>query len=67
MWGSEVANRKTEIHLTNTAKEVTSACDVNTFEREGDFTSLGIYVFLRLFGRGCQAIMQMAGGTKYPA
>ena len=42
MWGSEVANSKTEIHLTNTASEVTWACDVTTIEREGDFTLLGI-------------------------
>ena len=48
LWGSEVANSKTEIHLTNTAGEVgmryhiLSICDVTTIEREGDFTSLGI-------------------------
>ena len=42
MWGSEVANSKTEIHLTNTPSEVTWACDVTTIEREGDFTLLGI-------------------------
>ena len=45
MWGSEVANSNTEIHLTDTASEVTWACDVTTIEHEGDFTSLGkIYV-----------------------
>ena len=27
MWGSEVATSKAEIHLTNTASEVTWACD----------------------------------------
>ena len=40
MWGSEVANSKTEIHLTNTPSEVTWACDVTTIERESDFTLL---------------------------
>ena len=39
LWGSEVANPKAEIHLTNTPSEVTWACDVTTIEREGDFTS----------------------------
>ena len=48
MWGSEVANSKTEIHLTNTPSEVTWACDVTTIEREGDFTLSGMYVLLRL-------------------
>ena len=43
MGGSEVANSKTELHLTNTPSEVTWACDVTTVEREGDFTLLGIY------------------------
>ena len=42
MWGSEVANSKTKIHITNTRSEVTWACDVTTIEREGYFTSLGI-------------------------
>ena len=42
MWGSEVANSMTEIHLTNTPSEVTWACDVTNIEREGDFTLLGI-------------------------
>ena len=42
MWSSEVANFKTEIHLTNAASEVTWACHVTTIEREGDFTSLVI-------------------------
>ena len=42
MWGSEVANFKTEIHLTNTTSEVTWACDVTTIERERDFTLLGV-------------------------
>ena len=42
MWGSEVANSKTEIHLTNAPSEVTRACDVTTIEREGNFTSSGI-------------------------
>ena len=42
MWGSEVANCKTEIHLTNTPSEVTWACDATTIERKRDFTSLGI-------------------------
>ena len=44
MWGSEVANSKKEIHLTNTPSEVTWAwaCDVTTIEREGGFTLLGI-------------------------
>ena len=52
MWGSEVAISKTEIHLTNTASEVTWACDVTTIEREGVFTSLGIRycVWYRLSG-----------------
>ena len=40
MWGSEVANSKTEIHVTSTASEVTWVCDVTTIEREGGFTSL---------------------------
>ena len=45
LWGSEVANSKTEIHLTNTAGEVSMRCyicDVTTVEREGDYTSLDI-------------------------
>ena len=42
MWGSEVANSKTEIHLTNTPSEVTWACDVTAIEHEGDFTLLGM-------------------------
>ena len=46
MWGSEVANSKTEIHLTNTPSEVTWACDVTTIEREGDFTLSGICYFV---------------------
>ena len=62
MWGFEVAKSKTEIHLTNTPREVTWACDVTTIEREGDFTLLDIYA--KSFGRGCQAITQTAGGTK---
>ena len=37
MWGSEVANSKTEIHLTNTPSELTWACDVTTINREGDY------------------------------
>ena len=41
-WGSEVANSKTEIHLTNTPSEVTWACDVTTVEHDGDFTLLGM-------------------------
>ena len=52
MWGSKVANSKTEIHLTNTLSEVTWACDVTTIEREGGFTLLGIcyFVWYRLSG-----------------
>ena len=50
--GSEVANSKTEIHVTNTAGEVGMRCHIYamslTIEREGDFTSLGIYMLLRL-------------------
>ena len=42
IWGSEVANSNTEIHLKNTPSEVTWARDVTTIEREGDFTLLGI-------------------------
>ena len=42
MWGSEVANSKTEIHLTNTPIEVTWACDVTAIGGDGDFTSLVI-------------------------
>ena len=34
MWGSEVAKSKTEVHLTNTASEVTWACDVTTIIKE---------------------------------
>ena len=64
MWGSEVANCKTEIRLTNTPSEVTWACDVTTIERKGD---LLCQACATAFGRGCQAIMQTAGGTKYPA
>ena len=37
--GSEVANSKTEIHLTNPPSEVTWACDVTTIEREGESTT----------------------------
>ena len=52
MWGSEVANFKTEIHLANTLSEVTWACDVTIIEREGDFSLLGICycVWYRLSG-----------------
>ena len=46
MWGSEVANSKTEIYLTNTPSEVAWACDVTTIEREGDFTLLGMCYFV---------------------
>ena len=67
MWGCEVAKSKTEIHLTDTPSEVTWACDVTTIEREGDFTLLAIYIYATSFGRGRQAIMKTAGGTKYPA
>ena len=42
MWGSELANSKTQIQLTNTPSEVTWACDVTTIEREGDFTLLAM-------------------------
>ena len=42
MWGPEVTNSKTEIHLPNTTSEVMRACNVPTIEHEGDFTSLGI-------------------------
>ena len=38
MWGSEVANSKTEIHMAYTKR----ASDVTTIEREGDFTLLGM-------------------------
>ena len=70
MCGSEVANSKTEIHLTNTAGEVgmryhVHICDVTTIEREGDVTSLGI-CYCVWCDRGCQEIMQTDGGTKYP-
>ena len=34
MWGSEVANSKTEIHITNTASEVMWLCNVTTIEHE---------------------------------
>ena len=58
MRGSEVANPKPEIHLTKTPSEVTWACDVATFEREGDHTLFGIlYMLLRLvefFRRSCK-------------
>ena len=57
MWGSEVAKSKTEIHLTNTSSEVTWACDVTTFEREGDFTLLGICMlpsFVEVVRRSCE-------------
>ena len=44
MWGSEVANSKTEIHLTNTPCEMTWACDVTTTEREDDiYTCARVY------------------------
>ena len=56
MWGSEVAISKTEIHLTNTASEVTWACDVTTIEREGDFHFVR-HIYATAFGGGCQAIM----------
>ena len=53
IWGSDVANSNTEIHLTNTLSEaeihltntpseVTWECDVTTITREGDFTLSGI-------------------------
>ena len=43
MWDSEVANCKTEVHLTNTRSEVMRACNVTTIKHEGDIiTSLGI-------------------------
>ena len=61
LWGSEVANSKTEILFTNTAGEVgmqchiLRICDVTTIEREGDFTWLGIYMllsFVKVVSRG---------------
>ena len=55
------------VHLTNTPSEVTWACDVTTIERKGDFTLLDMTSCATAFGRGCQAIMQTAGGTNYPA
>ena len=45
---SEVANSKTEIHLTNTPSEVRWSCDVATIELEGDSTLLGLFMLLRL-------------------
>ena len=37
MWGSEVANSKTEIYITNTASdEVMWSCNVTTVEHEGE-------------------------------
>ena len=33
-WDSEVANSKTEIHITNTAGEVVWSCNVTTIEHE---------------------------------
>ena len=35
MWGSEVANYKAEVHLTNTTSGVMRACNVTTIH-EGD-------------------------------
>ena len=55
IWGSEATNFKTEIHLINTASEVTWACDVTTTEREGDFTSLGMLLRLvEVVRRSCK-------------
>ena len=34
MWGSEVANSKTEILITNAASEVMWSCSVTTIEHE---------------------------------
>ena len=38
MWGSEVANCKTEIYIyiANTASEVMWSCNVTTIEHEGE-------------------------------
>ena len=36
MWGSEVVNSKTEIHITNAAGEVMWSCNVTTVEHEGE-------------------------------
>ena len=66
MWGFEVTNCKTTIHVTNTDDEVTWICYVTTTEREGDFIT-PFKAYVTALGRGCQAITQMAGGTKYPA
>ena len=63
MWGPEVANSKTEIHLTDIASEMMWACNVTTIELEGDFTSLA---HATAFSRGCQAIIQTAGGYEIP-
>ena len=48
MRGSEVANCKKEIHLTNTTNAVMRACNVTTIDHDGNFTLLGIYMLLRL-------------------
>ena len=49
MRDTEVANSKTEIHLTNTTSEVMWACKVATIEHEGDYTSLlGICYYVLL-------------------
>ena len=61
MWGSEVVNSKTEIHLTNTTSEAMRVCNVATIEHEGDR-----HMLLRLVEvvrRSCRRPV----GTKYPA
>ena len=64
MWGTEVANSKTEIHLTNTTSEVMQACNVTTIEHEGDFTSVR-HMLLRLVEVVRQSCRRQVG-TKYP-
>ena len=36
MWGSEVANPKADINITNKTSEVMWLCNVTTIEHEGD-------------------------------
>ena len=64
MWGSEVANYKTEIHLTNTTSVVMRPCNVNSIEHER--VTLLREAYATAFGRGCQVIMQTAGRHEIP-
>ena len=43
MWGSDCADFKTEIHITNTASEVMWLCYVTTIEHDGERCKLSLF------------------------